>query len=241
MYRFIFDDYKKCSVKRFNPVYNNSDDIENILNYFKIISYHKSVCRKKYDGDARYFFTYGTETQRSSYINGDTMVSFFTPYKRAVLLETGNSFHKSIPKHLDMLIDMINEDGYNKVNEKFRTFAQLYHTRGNLLFLPNHKMNQKKYYVSKDRIDKALEECFSGGKLSDFFNSDKALEEWIKAEKLDICFKNGAISKNNICRGDISKSYGEMNKDELYEYIDWVIEIIKGRNKKFSECSKTNI
>lgn len=239
MYKFIFEDYKKRRIKKFNPIYNCDDDIENILNYFKISSYHKSVCRKKYDGDARYFFTYGAESQRNTYYNGDTMVSFYTPYKRAILLETGNLYHKSVPEHLDLLIDRINIDGYDRVNEKFRLFAHLYHTRGNLLFLPNHKMNCKKFYVSADRIDKALAECFAGGRLSEFFRNDEVLKEWIKKEHLDVCFTNGIISKKNICCNKISKPYNDMDKNELYKYIDWIIEIISKRNEKFNKCSKT--
>lgn len=239
MYKFIFEDYKKCRIKMFNPIYNRDDDIENILNYFKISSYHKSVCRKKYDGDARYFFTYGTESQRNAYFNGDTMVSFYTPYKRAILLETGNLYHKSVPAHLDLLIDRININGYDRANEKFRLFAHLYHTRGNLLFLPNRKMNCKKFHVSEDRIDKALSECFAGGRLSEFFGNDEALEEWIKKEHLDVCFTNEIISKENICRNEISNPYSDMDKNELYSYIDWIIEIISKRNEKFNKCSKT--
>ncbi len=241
--------------------YNNREDkiedleigenpIENILKYFIPSSKIKNLPRKKYDLDCMHI--YNTEAlekfpendyKRNEYAkNADIMISFFTPYARAIEITTGKRYYKKNYEHLKMLIEKINDDKYKEVNKHFEKFASLYASRGNILLLPedNGNMNPTRYTVAQDKIEKSLYECFDNGALSSYFKSDNELRDWIKKEYLDTCFKDNAINKDSIEDKLVEflsyLNYSSIDDVEIiYRYIDTICNIIEYRNKKFDE------
>lgn len=224
------------------------DPILNLLNYFTIHSHLKNLIRTEYDLDSVHI--YNTEakekgTKRFRYsLNADIMISFFTPYARAIEIVTGKKYYKGNYNDLIELIEKENDDEYKEVNKHFKKFAKLYATRGNIIILPegHHDMNRKRYYISQDKIEKTLYECFSGGKLSINFKNDEELKSWIREENMDICFENKNIEREQII-GSLKYylkyiKFSEIkNEKEIYLYIDLITEIIEYRNSKFSNKS----
>lgn len=206
-----------------------------------------SIPREHYDGDSYYFYrnenNLKTNTEKKLFaIRGDTMISFFTPYKMAIKRKIGLVYNKDLDC-LNELIRKKDEAGYKDVNREFERFINLYHSRGNLLLLPERvnniqaRMNPDRYACSEDRIDKSLYECFPGGKLSKYFeNKIGKVQEWVKEEHLEMLFE-GEIVRENIIKFtslDIGKYYKDMSAEDIYDFIDKMVGIIEERNIYFN-------
>ena len=247
--RGMIEIYNKTTDGAFETDYIEDDPITHVLTYFKIGAdlkrKGKGIPRLLYDADAIYFNSQLKDPVAALF--GDTMISFFTPYREAltragkVSSVTGKPYGKN---YLDLCELLKNKDdtGYKDVNDNFRPFAEVYHTKGNFLFLPARKMNNDRYSYTRDRIDKSLHECFPGGALSKYFRSEnEKLFEWIKKEKLDteLLFTDGVINKDSIVPltgVDLQMNYFEMAKrGVLSKYIHNVIELIEERNRTIDE------
>lgn len=198
----------------------------------------KRDLRLEFDNDAAYFYRQ-VGLKREEALKADTIISFWTPYKRLVELKTGLKYYRTV-KSLTALISQIKATWKNEstpklqiVNKNISEFAKVYYTKGNYMLLPNSKMNIQRYNVAEDRIDWSLYECFDKGVLAKFFKTNDSLSSWIKKEKLDSLFFNGEISKEKIqwfTSEDKTKLISEMGADEIYEYLNNAIILIKKRN-----------
>jgi hypothetical protein len=259
----MLTDYANEPERGFAPEASN-DPMVNIFNYFKIgpdwkrqmnlensrydefaAEYDKH--RLKYDGDARFYDSLLNDPDAA--LRGDTVTSLFTPYKEMLKRATGLAYHKT-SNPFDELIRKRNEPGYKEVNDRFAELAELYHTPGNFMLLPHRGMNNARYTASQDRIDKSLFECFPGGELAGFFgNNDneqrKNLVEWVKSQNLAMMFEDGIIERDRIIplnKNNPFTAYQDMSDDELSEFIDNAVRLIKQRNNAESSrgCRESN-
>lgn len=250
----MIETYKKTTDGAFETDYLEDDPIAHVLTYFKIGA---DLKRKKirtprllYDADAMYFNSQLKDPEAALF--GDAMISFFTPYREALTREgkfssvTGRPYGKT---YLDLceLLQNKDESGYKDINDKFRPFAELYHTKGNFLFLPARKMNNDRYIYTRDRIDRSLHECFPGGALSKYFGEeDEKLSEWIRKEKLDteLLFTDGIIKKDSLVPlsgVDLQMNDFEMAKRGiLYTYIRNIVKLIEERNRTIDETVRAS-
>ena len=106
------------------------------------------------------------------------------------------------------------------------------------MLLPHRKMNVDRYRCSQDRIDQSLYECFPGGKLANHFGITEEMQlenliEWIGEQNLKMIFKDGKIERDNILpfnKNNHFVPYKKMTIDELDEYLERVVRLIKERN-----------
>ena len=187
--------------------------------------------RLMHDKDAVYYLSKGLSPKES--LRGDTIVSFWTPYKRLLTLEVGKNVNKNVDGLKSLIIETNSNEKIKELNKRIQEFAQLYYTAGNFMLLPEGKrrMNNQRYQVAEDRIDLTLYQCFNGGKLAKFFENDTALEKWIQDEHLDSVFINKVIDKENIDWFVEPKKISVMNADEVYAYLDRAIQFIQHRNQ----------
>lgn len=234
----VFENYKKYDKRKITPEYMDNEPIINILTYFKMHEVEGgSLSRIKCDGDACYFYKLYNDSKVA--LRGDTMISFWTIYKQALKMATGENYIKS-SNPFDDLIAKRNEPGYKEVNDRFSKFAEVYHTPGNFILLPppspDGRMNNNRYKCSEDRIDKSLLECFNGGVLSKYFGDDnEKLKKWVKEQKLDSVFEKGVIEKDKIIPFNINNPYvcySNMNENEVNEFLENVEKLINYRNEK---------
>ena len=191
--------------------------------------------RLRYDGDARYYNSVLNDPAAA--LRGDTVTSFYTPYKMMLKLVTGDVYHKC-NNPFDDLIAKRNDPGFKEVNDIFTRFARDYQTQGNFILLPHREMNPDRYKYSQDRIDMSLYECFPGGNLAKYFGispeaQNENLIEWIKSQKLEFMFANGIIERDMIItfnKNNPYVSYEKMIKEELQEFIDNAVAFIARRS-----------
>jgi len=190
--------------------------------------------RLRYDGDARYYYSVLNDPVAA--LHGDTVTSFYTPYKTMLKLVTGEVLHKC-NNPFDELIAKRNDPGFKEVNDAFIEFVENCCSKGNFMLLPHRDMNADRYRCSQDRIDKSLYECFPGGKLAKYFGTSpeeqmENLVEWIKSQNLEFMFENGKIERESIIPFNKSNpyvTYENMTKDELQEFIDNAVAFIAYR------------
>lgn len=212
--------------------------------YDQLSSKEKDELRLKYDNDAKYYKSQinkdtGVKYTDEEALFADTIISFWTPYKRLLELEAEWNVYKTA-KSLKALLWQIKsnkETAYSQrikdVNLKLNTFAKLCYTAGNFMLLPNRQMNNQRYKFTTDRIDMTLYECFGKGVLSGFFENEKELVDWIVVQNLSSVFIGGDICREKIewfVREDKPKLISQMNADEIFEYIDNSISFIESRN-----------
>lgn len=220
------------------------EEIKTEKRYNQLSSKEKSELRLSYDNDAKYYRSQINKDTGVKYTNeealfADTIISFWTPYKRLLKLEAEWSVYKTA-KSLRALLWQIKsnkETAYSEkikeVNLKVNAFAKLCYTPGNFMILPNRQMNNQRYQITNDRIDMTLYECFGKDALSEFFKTEKDLKDWIIVQNLSRVFIGGHICKEKInwfVREDNHKLISEMNADEIYEYLDNAISFIEDRN-----------
>lgn len=200
----------------------------------------KDELRLKNDNDAKYYYEMiGLTKEKALY--ADTIISFWTPYKRLLEIEAKWKIYKKSTKTLESLINKIKTDSKNKytdaikqVNSNIEEFAKIYYTKGNYMLLPERQMNNQRYRVAEDRIDLTLYECFENGALSKFFRNENELKYWIDKQNLNSIFINSNMSREKInwfVIEDKPKRITEMKADEIYEYLKKAILLIKERNK----------
>ena len=190
--------------------------------------------RLKYDADARYYNQALNDPIAA--LRGDTVTSFYTVYKEMLRRITGVTYNKS-DNPFDELIDKRNEQGFKEVNDIFTEFAELNHTGGNFMLLPHREMNVDRYRCSQDRIDKSLYECFPGGKLAKYFGISEEMQlenliEWIRSQNLEMMFVDSKVNRDNIIplnKNNPFVTYKKMTVDELSEFLDSAVELIKKR------------
>ena len=190
--------------------------------------------RLKYDGDARYYNSLLNDPVAA--LRGDTVISFYTPYKMMLKHMTGELIHK-YNNPFGELITKRNDPGFKEANDAFTEFVKAYYNQGNYMLLPHREMNSDRYRYSQDRIDKSLYECFPGGKLAKYFGiCPKAqfenLTEWVKSQNLEFMFENGIIEKEMIIpfnKNNPYVPYTKMTKEELQEFIDNAVAFIAHR------------
>lgn len=242
MYKEIFEDFNKLNFDI--SVSLSENPIINILNYFKIGTYvnlSNINNRIRFDGDAQYVYYHSkieNKVQRKLYAKrADTMISFFTPYKYAILKKYGKMYTKT-EDDLNELLCLANDGSYNEVNSHFKKFAELYQSPGNIIILPDPckcidgRMNCRKCGCSEDRIDKAIYECFEGGLLNKYFNNEQELKTWILQERLDSLFIDNSIRKEMLIpftKEHPFIKYENMSLEEIYDFINKSVELINIR------------
>lgn len=209
---------------------------------------YSDTMRLEYDNDAMYYLSIGYSREEA--LHADTIVSFWTVYKRLLEMEVGWSSYRTT-KSLESLLRQIRSkrkndytDNIIKLNEKLENFAKVVYTKGNYMLLPNGKraMNNERYEKYEDRIDLTLFNSFSGGKLSYYFENDELLCEWIIREKLDHLFQNSDVKKECIIwLIDNKKKITEMKPIEIYLYIDSAISFIKRRSEQINKTQNPNL
>ncbi|MFJ7368265.1 hypothetical protein ACIQVU_02275 [Lysinibacillus sp. NPDC098008] len=198
----------------------------------------KEELRLAYDNDAKYYYE-TINLNKETALRADTITSFWTLYKRLLELEAGWSAYKTT-KSLERLIFQTNKtrindytDKIRKVNEKIKPFAELCYTKGNYMLLPQRDMNKLRYNLTEDRIDWTLYECFDDGKLTSMFKDKQHLHSWIDEQNLTSLFVNSDKNKDNIkwfVNADKPKLISKMNTNEIYQYLENAILLIKERN-----------
>ncbi len=228
-----------------NKEFDEHNYVKNILTYFlewqkieqsseykRLLWQDKDKKRLEYDCDV-YYYKYFEKLSDEEALHGDTMVSFWTPYKLALYQKTGWSYSKTV-KSLELLIMKIDsgDPNYLEVNKKFESFAKIYYTKGNFILLPNRKMNNERNKFCEDRIDETIYQCFNGGMLSHNFTDDTKLHNWITKQNLQMLFKEKNIKCENIITFIKPTKFAAfyMSLNQIYNYIDKAVEIIKSRN-----------
>ena len=247
------DNYlNKIIVKNYNDAglsYDEKTPVKNILYYFatdkEILSDEDRV---KYDVDAYYYKNHakkidGTKYTTEEACHGDVLFPFWMPFQLSMFLAKGKSFmyyksNLSATYHKKRQIDnLISETCFSQVEKQFTEFATLCNSKGNFILLPDRKMQNRGVHF-EDRIDKTLFECFTGGEFSQYFSCDnEKVSDWIKKEHLEMLFKYGNITRENVlpvvepCK--FSSFY--MSMDKISEYINNAARIISARNKILTE------
>lgn len=212
--------------------------LKNKLEFDSLSSEEKADLRLKNDEDADYYYNQiGLEKEEA--LKADTIISFWTPYKRLLELEVGLKYYKTEKSH-SALIRQIKatwlNDSTSKIvalNKKMSKFAEVYYTKENFMLLPESRMNIERYQVSEDRIDLSLYECFEKGSLGNVFKNDSALSSWIRKERLDSMFLDNKISKDNVywlISEDKPKFISEMSAIVVYDYLNKALNLINKRN-----------
>lgn len=193
------------------------------------------------DNDAKYYYD-KCNMEKENALKGDTIISFWTPYCRLLKLEANWTVARNAKTigNLEALLKQIKATWKNDYTDKIRTinknleeFAKVYYSKGNYMLLPERKMNPQRYRIAEDRIDITLYECFDKGVLAKFFNSNEDLYSWIIEERMEDMFEDKEVSKENIrwlTKESKPKWISEMSTDEIYEYINNAILLIKERN-----------
>lgn len=191
--------------------------------------------RLQYDNDAKYYYEV-MGLSKAQALCADTIVSFWTPYKRLLQLKANWYSTKSAPSLTALLNKLTAEGGRSEAvksaSEYALPLAEVCYTKSNYMLLPNSRMNIDRYKVSQDRIDLTLYECFENGALSHHFENDDALVDWIKENKLSLLF-DGDIKKENIIwmvDGNKPKLITDMNEQEIEQYFDSAVDFITKRN-----------
>jgi len=165
------------------------------------------------------------------------------PFQLAMFLANDKSFmyfksNLSAIYYNERRIDrLINETCFGQVEKQFTEFAKVCYTKGNFILLPDRKM-QKRGIDFEDRIDETIFECFTGGKFSEYFSNDnKKVSDWIRKEHLEMLFKFGNITRENVL--PIVEPYKfssfYMIMDKISEYVNNAARIISARNKILTE------
>ena len=219
--------------------YRNS--VLNLLNYFRlgILMDDIGMTRGESDGDAFYFKMNGN---KNGNLNADVAFSFWTPYsclmKDLPNCRKNNKMYSKNYKHISAMIDLKDYPYVKEINCLFEGLAQDYFSRGNLLLLPNRKMNNERYRLFEDRMDAFLAWCFEDG-LREFFCNENELIGWIIDEKLACMFKDEKIKRENIkqlVKGvEINKKITELDDQQIKEYVENAKIIIGIRNTEFNK------
>lgn len=220
------------------------EEIKAEKRYDLLSSKEKDELRLKYDNDAKYYKRKinkitGMEYTDEEALFADTIISFWTPYKRLLELEAEWNVYKTA-KSLKAILWQIKsnkETTYSQrikeVNIKISEFAKLCYTPANFIILPSRQMNNQRYQVTTDRIDMTLYECFDKGVLSKFFKDDNDLKDWIVDQSLSPVFIKGDLRKETIdwfVNEDRPKWISEMNASEIYQYIESATKFLNKRN-----------
>jgi hypothetical protein len=173
----MLEDYLQDPKRSFDPT-PTDDPLINLFLSYKVYQELSDRLRLEHDGDARYYNSILGDPQEA--MKGDTIISFYTPYKEMLERATNRTYHK-YSNPFDTLIAKRNEQGYKEVNDRFAEFVELYHSPGNFMLLPARGMNTARYTCSEDRIDKSLYECFPGGELAQYFgkNGEEQLNNFL--------------------------------------------------------------
>lgn len=198
----------------------------------------KDSIRLKYDEDAKYYKSLGLDDNTA--LRADVIVSFWTIYKSLLFNEAKWSVSKT-SKSLKALKRQLNSTGeYSKkileVNDMLYDFATICYSKGNYMLLPvgARAMNNQRYLFTEDRIDATLYQCFGKGMLSKYFESDSDFIKWVKDQNLEVCFKDREIKEGNIVwmtKALKPKLISEMGTDEIMEYVQSAISLIKNRTE----------
>ena len=247
----MLEDYARESYRGFTPEISNNPII-NLLSYYKTgfdwmeQNGHEGKEFKEYEDEYNDFrLKYDADARFYNDLRADTVISFWTIYKELLKRNTGRTYEKR-SKPFNELIDIeVGRDClFFILNEKrdafyaLREFAELYHTKGNFMLLPDREMNSKRYEFSQDRIDKSLYECFPGGELAHFFGANRDeqtsnLTKWVKEQNLLFMFTDGVVCRDNIIPFNRKKpfvAYEYMTDTELEDFIKSAIDFIKRRN-----------
>jgi hypothetical protein len=93
-------------------------------------------------------------------------------------------------------------------------------------------MNNERNKFCEDRIDETIYQCFNGGMLSHNFTDDAKLHNWITEQNLQMLFTGKNIKRENIITFIKPTKFTAfyMSLNQIYNYIDKAVEIIKSRN-----------
>lgn len=230
-----------CVVEILND-YLKWEKLKQQLGYDNLSREEQDDLRLRNDNDARYYFEV-VGLEKNEALKADTIVSFWTPYKRLLKLEAGWTVCKkleckyNIEKLLNQIQPTWSNDFTPKINElnkKIEDFAKVCYTKGNYMLLPERWMNNQRYNISEDRLDLTLYSCFDNGELAHFFKNEEELKAWIKRERLDIMFHDRILVKENIewFVSDKFKKISKMTANEVWQYISNAKSFIDERNSE---------
>ena len=217
--------------------------IENILEEYlnwEIVKnkrgYYSERLRLSYDNDAQSYLKRGYSEKEALY--ADTVISPWTIYKRLLLLEAGWTAYRT-EASLRRLLYQIRTARKNyytpkiiALNNKIEFFAKIAYTEGNYMLLPDRHMNKKRYEIAEDRIDMTLYHSFKGGQLNCFFKNENELRQWVETEHFLPLFDNNNVDKKSIkFFVNNPKKISEMDKAEVWRYVEYAAKLIEYRNK----------
>ncbi len=228
----------ESSVLKILEDYLSWEELAKLKSYDKLNQNEKDEFRLENDNDAKYYYEVEKSTKKDA-LCSDTIISFWTPYKRLLEIETGWRAFRTIDS-LKALIYQIRNDRKNdyteaicKVNRNIEDFAQICYTKGNYMLLPNRYMNNQRYRITEDRIDLSIYECFGKGALAKFFKTEDDLKDWIEKQNLSTIFIRKEICRENLkwfVTEDKPKWISEMSAFEVYEYLENAMVLINERN-----------
>ena len=241
------EDYYKARISNhgIEYEYDKKNPIKNVLSHFRLPS---NLYRTYYDCDAYYYRNCKQKQDGKKYSvqeaeHGDTITSFWTPYKLAVNLVTGRTYNKDVGC-LSFLVEK--ESCYEELLDKefdglFSLFAKLCYTPGNFMLLPyGGRRIQRRYIKCEDRIDESIFYCFPSRDYSSFFKYG-TLTDWIKSQNLHYLF-DGDIKEENLQAFNYTKTpfvrfftLGRnpvpcMDKKQLIEFLKKAVDLIENRN-----------
>lgn len=134
-------------------------------------------------------------------------------------------------KNINSLLDYFKSNDILKSD--LQTLAGLAELRQNYILLPNRKMQRRGAWYA-DQLPPTLYQCFDDGKFSCYFDYDsKNVEKWVKEQHLEICFKDGIISRNNIIPMGENIPVEQCRKGtvDIEKVIDYSINFLQNRYK----------
>lgn len=174
-------------------------------------------------------------------LHADTVFSFWMPFKmylQAAFPQRFRSGFRGTPAKktadLDELIKILPQLLDNELGLKMYKFASLSQTRGNVMLIPDRKMQSRGSYWY-DQMPIMLHECFIGS-FKHYF-SNISLSQWIKDECLEVFF-NGNVSEHTIkSLGPITpdKHYWCETAEEVDAMLDAYIDILTLRRKLLND------
>ncbi len=202
--------------------------------------------RYLYDADAVYFYNIdniiskiGKEgCKRNLAERGDIMTSFWTPLVFYL-------YGSKLPKNNDNIDCILKEDSATDIFQLMDYLAKNYVSRGNLLLLPNSRnssnrrnLNNDKFSITEDKLDKFLYFCMEG-KLKVYFNNDiENVRDWVLVEHLECLFSQSFFEKSlqEIEEGNvvIDIKREDIKADNIQSLVNSPLKIREYKYRDFS-------
>ena len=223
----------------------SDDPVINFLQYFidreDVPAMSNDEFRRNYDLDCVWL---------EGDLHADTIFSFWMIMKQVLQLVAKNRYEEvgnteepyKNNRSIYEIINNLNEflPKKNELVKKLYEFAILAQGRANVMRLPDKGRGiQKRGLWFYDQMGPTLCACFDG-KFSEFFNNDiSEIEKWVKAEKLQMFFKDEKITLKNvkplIDGVEAKDAIWLSDEKQLNEMLTNCIDILKKREIELQE------